>query len=236
MCACAFAAAGCRDGYGVVYTNSTSSKADLWKLLGTGERQSLRAFTCEQCAEGQVPFVPGSNLELVWDGSSWVLRLIDDGSSARKGAKKGGNGAKKGGDGGKKGGNGVKNGASGAKKDGGRQQPGGNSNEVNRMPGSSGSSRGGDLRRTSSKDKLGMLVGAGVQSVEEYTYSSWSQDGGIAPPYYPGECVTCPEGSHVEGNMCECRIAPATVGLTHCIIMLHCMQLQRLHTQNSELC
>jgi hypothetical protein len=179
-------------------------------MLGTGQRQSLRAFTCKKCAEGQVPFGPGSNLELVWDGSSWVLRLIDDGSSARQknAKKKGGNG------GAKKGGNsGAKQGGNGAKNGGSRQQsPEDDLDWDDRMHVSSGSSsRGGDFRRVSSGDKLGMLVGAEVQSAEEYTYSSWSQDGGIAPPYYPGECVTCPNGSHVEGNMCECGSAPATV-------------------------
>lgn len=172
-----------------------------------------KPFTCEQCAEGEVQFGPGSNLELVWDGGSWTLRLIDNGSGARNTAsKKSGNNitARKGGSA-----NAVAKKGSNGNKAGGISKP--------RSGGSS--SKGSNMRSISKKqqqpDKLGLLVGAGTQGkasdnaiVQAYgreyqqAYASSGDGsqpdvGGIAPPYYGGQCVPCPEGSHVEGIMCK---------------------------------
>jgi hypothetical protein len=72
--------AGCADGYGLFFKGSKpysySEAQGPWKEPHT-------PFYCKQCPPGEVPFLPGSNLELVWDGTTWTLQLVDQGGSRR---------------------------------------------------------------------------------------------------------------------------------------------------------
>jgi hypothetical protein len=204
--AAAAAAVGCRDGYGIVYTDNhhdyphtpqpqppkpqypqdqyqqyehyPAAAAAVVQYAPQDPYQSMypdqphqphhssKSFICKECGENEVPFIPGSNLELVWDGSSWTLRLIDNGQGAKRGK--------------------AASGAKGAKR------------------ASSGSGR-------KPQDKLASLIRkVEVQRTEDQPAAAaaagtadWGQDGGVALPYYQGQCVQCPEGSHVEGNMCK---------------------------------
>jgi hypothetical protein len=149
-----------------------------------------------------VPFIPGSNLELVWDGTSWTLRLIiDNGQSAKRGqAGSGTNKGAKGANSGSKAGSGTNKGAKGANSGSGRKPD-------DKLASLKPDDKLASLIR---KDKLASLIRtAKVQSTEDQPTAAaaaaaeWGQDGGMAPPYYQGQCVPCPEGSHVEGNMCE---------------------------------
>jgi hypothetical protein len=62
--------AGCKAGFGIfpTYPNQTCSHGWQW--------QYVKHFECKTCPAGSVPFLPGSNLELVWDGSKWTIRLM----------------------------------------------------------------------------------------------------------------------------------------------------------------
>lgn len=63
--------AGCRDGYGVFVRGSSQSTEYAWK------KQYVENFACKPCPAGEVPFVPGSNLELVWDGKHWEIQPVN---------------------------------------------------------------------------------------------------------------------------------------------------------------
>lgn len=63
--------AGCRDGYGVFVRGSSQSTEYAWK------KQYVENFACKPCPAGEVPFVPGSNLELVWDGKHWQIQPVN---------------------------------------------------------------------------------------------------------------------------------------------------------------
>jgi hypothetical protein len=82
-CTCLHCLSGCAEGYGVFPVGSSSGNPaeQFWK------HEYIKNFVCQQCPEGKVPFVEGSNLELVWDGATWTLRLIDNGTSRIRGAQ-----------------------------------------------------------------------------------------------------------------------------------------------------
>lgn len=177
-------AAGCRNGYGVYVWGSSQSREQAWK------HQYVDNFACKQCAPGEVPFLPGSNLELVCDGDTWTIQLIHTGSSHSSGQ---------------------------SAWYGTPDEPDADV-QVSLQGGApsvavAAAASASEAAAATAADAARLAYfsepqSAAVQSfyakVAYYSdYYSGHHGGCSEPPVYPGQCVMCPEGSHQEGYRCE---------------------------------
>lgn len=142
------------------------------------QHDDIKHFVCQECPAGEVPFVEGSNLELVWDGATWTLRLIDNGVSRIRGAQH----------------------QMGHPAGLGAAAP---SNEAAAAAAAdvlmSATPR---LAVVTSEGTAGLLS---VEGWYERAYPAYSQGTDIPqPPYFIGQCVPCPVGSFQDGLRCKC--------------------------------
>jgi hypothetical protein len=73
------AVVGCVDGHGVVARGSKTAAAQTaW-----ASTHYVRSFTCQACGPNQVPFLPGSNVLVVWDGATWGVKCASSSSSGQ---------------------------------------------------------------------------------------------------------------------------------------------------------
>lgn len=174
---------GCADGYGVLAAgDSGQSRAAAWK------QHYVEHFSCEHCPEGWVPLLPGSNLELVWNGT-WSIRLIDGGSSRT----------------------GMSMRAIRARSR--NRVRGGDSNSQQALmlsPSDASALAPGEVALTTAAAQDQGDPELGSQAVQLWYssvhdgYSYYKDDGSwFQPPVYPGECVKCPEGSFQVGRECK---------------------------------
>jgi hypothetical protein len=161
------------------------------------EKQYLDGdYACHTCPAGQVPFLPGSNLQLVWDGLDWWIELIDytplRAQSATAAAAV----------------------PPGAKKPAAKAAAA----AVAPPPGSAAvaAARPATAARIQQADEAESAVSPAHAYGKDSYDSSWYKRGCkdyqgeyhhddhyVAPPLYPGQCVTCPEGSYQDGYECE---------------------------------
>lgn len=175
MLCCAVLCAGCRNGFGVFVRGSTQSTEQAWK------RQYIDNFSCRRCPSGSVPFLPGSNLELVWDGSTWTIQLIDDGTGKRTVSAE----------------LAVLVGSTGSPAE---LLSGGGSVTVQAAAESVGEELGADAQ----VQAYSPTTAAAIQTWYQKAYTSDDQGQGyVAPPVFPGQCVQCPDGSQQDGYRCE---------------------------------
>jgi hypothetical protein len=175
MPCCAALCAGCRNGFGVFVRGSTQSTEQAWK------RQYVDNFSCRRCPSGSVPFLPGSNLELVWDGSTWTIQLIDDGSGNRTVSAE----------------LAVLVGSKGSPAE---LLSGGGSVTVQ----AAAESVGEELGAAAQVQAYSPTTAAALQSWYQKAYTSDGNGGGyMAPPVFPGQCVQCPDASQQDGYRCE---------------------------------
>jgi hypothetical protein len=168
--------AGCRSGYGVYVRGTSLSTEHAWK------QQYVQNFACKQCPPGEVAFLPGSNLELVWDGETWTIQLIHDGqqSMTKKIAVR----------------------AAGI-------EPGTNASMLAATAAAAdvaAAAQGvtGEEEFAAEVQGYAELTAAAVQSWYGKAQLSFAHEGGyVAPPVYPGQCVPCPEGSTQQGQTCK---------------------------------
>lgn len=167
---------GCRAGYGVFVRGTSLSTESAWK------QQYVPNFACKQCAAGEVPFLPGSNLELVWDGHTWAIQLIHDGQqSSAKHAW-----------------------AAGIELMTNVSMLAAADADVAATAAAAAEGLTGGETVAAEVQGYAEPTAAAVQSWYGKAELSYAHEGGyVAPPVYPGQCVPCPEGSTQQGWTCK---------------------------------
>jgi hypothetical protein len=147
------------------------------------KQQYVQNFACKQCPPGYVPFLPGSNLELVWDGKTWTIQLIHD--SQRSRAEKLGVRVA-----------GIESVA--------------NATMLAAAAAAAADVAAAEQGVFAGQGVAAEVQGyaeptaAAVQSWYGKAELSYAHEGGyVAPPVYPGQCVPCPEGSTQQGWTCK---------------------------------
>jgi hypothetical protein len=154
----------------------TGSPAEhAWK------HDTIKHFMCQECPEGEVPFVEGSNLELVWDGATWTVRLIDNGSSRIRGVQH-----------------------TIVQIAGPAEAAAANAAAAATTTAAADRSMPATPQQAvlTTEGTAGLLSGEGWY---DRAYPAYSQGADISqPPYFLGQCVPCPEGSFQDGLRCKC--------------------------------
>lgn len=165
---------GCRAGYGIFVWGSSQPREQAWK------RGYVENFACKQCAPGEVPFLPGSNIELVCDGSSWTIQLINDGTgdsteAALQAAK-----------------------------------PRTSNITAALTAAATVAAAAETAVDANIASDWGGFPEMSQEAISQWYNNGaeyYGDQGGCGePPVFPGECVQCPEGSHQDGFRCKwCR-------------------------------
>lgn len=169
--AAAAARTACEDGYGLVIPHSSRSAPSA---VHQHDHTAPSSFYCEQCPNGTVPLLPGSNLELRMDGTACGCPLVPGADWDCLGD----------------GGYGTPGNWSIHLVEASR----GGSDAASALPAAAAAAAGdgAPLHRPAA-----VASSQGWHARPPYGYSAKD-----AVPY-PGQCVACPEGSKAEGNACE---------------------------------
>jgi hypothetical protein len=162
--------------------------------------------SCKTCPAGQVPFQPGSNLQLAWDGADWWIEVIDTSPGAGDGDGDGGRGSP---------GFTVPRAQAAAAAASARVRAKAAAAAVPPAPGSAAAAAARPMRPLASAQQQQQYDGAELGDLttkvlpahapDWYQHGYQHHDGQhVSPPLYPGQCVTCPDGSYADGDQCEC--------------------------------